>query len=382
VSTKPEQWEEAKRRCRLSDDDIRKAKELGMQPRSLIKNIPSPSQQWMASVRLWVHSLHAKKFGVRAAATPPAAPPVAPTAAELVVPTVAAQPVTSPKAAEPQRVAEFRNREHPWPDRPRVPDLIVDLNDDFDESWERRGPPDESDIAETTSRMFRRQYLYRWGAQSVAIAMSRLPEVRKVAAFGAIAQPLRMQVPRFGQYRRYRIEVPHECADLDLAVWLDDFSRLKELKGAPAEGLRPLQDTPYGGIAHHQADLHVFDAASGLYRGFACFRRRQRPLSRTSLHLRPVSQARQARVPGSELRREALPSAIRRLPFRQCQIRARAKGHAVRPRRRLSGPPTASRRRETGDHHRTKALRGRFRRRRRGLVMDSALLLRYAPTDI
>ena len=270
MSTKPEQWEEAKRRCRLSDDDIRKAKELGMQPRSLIKNIPSPSQQWKASVRQWVHSLHAKKFGVRAAATPPAAPPVAPTAAELVVPTVAAQPVTSPKAAEPQRVAEFRNREHPWPDRPRVPDLIIDLNDDFDESWEQRGPPNESDIAETTSRMFRRQYLYRWGAQSVAIAMSRLPEVRKVAAFGAIAQPLRMQVPRFGQYRRYRIEVPHECADLDLAVWLDDFSRLKELKRALAEGLRPLQDTPYGGIAHHQVDLHVFDAASGLYRGRVC----------------------------------------------------------------------------------------------------------------
>src|ERR1022692_2048270 len=88
--------------------------------------------------------------------------------------------------------------------------------------------------------MFRRQYLYRWGAQSVAIAMSRLPEVRRVAAFGAIAQPLRMQVPRLGQYRRYRIEVPHECADLDLAVWLDDFSRLKELKRALAEGLRPL----------------------------------------------------------------------------------------------------------------------------------------------
>ena len=269
VSTKPEQWEEAKRRCRLSDDDIRKAKELGMQPRSLIKNIPSPSQQWKVPVREWVRSLHAKKFGVQAAAVPPANPPVS-TAAELVVPTVAAQPVARPQAAEPQRVVEFRNREHPWPDRPQVPDLIVDLNDDFDESWERRGPPDESDIAETTSRMIRRQYLYRWGAQSVAIAMSRLPEVRKVAAFGAIAQPLRMQVPRFGQYRRYRIEVPHECADLDLAVWLDDFSRLKELKRALAEGLRPLQDTPYGGIAHHQVDLHVFDAAGSLYRGRVC----------------------------------------------------------------------------------------------------------------
>jgi len=250
-------------------DAFRKAKELGMQPRSLIKNIPSPSQQWKVPVREWVRSLHAKKFGVQAAAVPPANPPVS-TAAELVVPTVAAQPVARPQAAEPQRVVEFRNREHPWPDRPQVPDLIVDLNDDFDESWERRGPPDESDIAETTSRMIRRQYLYRWGAQSVAIAMSRLPEVRKVAAFGAIAQPLRMQVPRFGQYRRYRIEVPHECADVDLAVWLDDFSRLKELKRALAEGLRPLQDTPYGGIAHHQVDLHVFDAAGSLYRGRVC----------------------------------------------------------------------------------------------------------------
>jgi hypothetical protein len=260
VSTKPEQWEEAKRRCRLSDDDIRKAKELGMQPRSLIKNIPSPSQQWKVSVRAWVRSLHAKKFGVRA--TPPAAPPVAPPAA--------AQPAAGPKAAERQPVVEFRNREHPWPDRPRVPDLIVDLNDDFDEPWEQHGPPDESDIAETSSRMIRRQYLFRWGAQSVAIAMSRLPEVRKVAAFGAIAQPLRMQVPRFGQYRRYRIEVPHECADLDLAVWLDDFSRLKELKRALGEGLGPLQDTPYGGIAHHQVDVHVFDAGSGLYRGRVC----------------------------------------------------------------------------------------------------------------
>jgi hypothetical protein len=246
VSTKPEQWEEAKGRCGLSDDDIRKAKELGMQPRSLIKNIPLPSQRWKAPVRDWVRMLHARKFGEQAP-----------------------QPAAPQKAAEP-RVVEFRNREYPWPDRPQVPDLVVDLNDDFDESTDRRGPPDESDIDDTTSRMIRRQYLYRWGAQSVAIAMSRLPEVRKVAAFGAVAQPLRMEVPRFGQYRRYRIEVPHECADLDLAVWLDDFSRLKELKRALTEGLRPLQDTPYGGIAHHQVDLHVFDAARGLYRGRVC----------------------------------------------------------------------------------------------------------------
>ena len=35
-----EEWLEAKRRCQLSDDEIPMAKELGMGPRSLIKNIP------------------------------------------------------------------------------------------------------------------------------------------------------------------------------------------------------------------------------------------------------------------------------------------------------------------------------------------------------
>ena len=37
-------WAEAKRRCRLNNEDIRMAKELGLNPRSLIKNIPSNTQ--------------------------------------------------------------------------------------------------------------------------------------------------------------------------------------------------------------------------------------------------------------------------------------------------------------------------------------------------
>jgi len=34
-------WAEAKNRCRLNQADIQMAKELGMKPKSLIKNIPS-----------------------------------------------------------------------------------------------------------------------------------------------------------------------------------------------------------------------------------------------------------------------------------------------------------------------------------------------------
>ena len=41
-------WTEAKRKCRLNDETLRMAKELGLAPRSLLKNIPSPSERWKA----------------------------------------------------------------------------------------------------------------------------------------------------------------------------------------------------------------------------------------------------------------------------------------------------------------------------------------------
>ena len=55
-------WEEAKRRCRLNETDIQMAKELGMTPKSLIKNIPAPNQQWKAPVKVWISNLYEEKF--------------------------------------------------------------------------------------------------------------------------------------------------------------------------------------------------------------------------------------------------------------------------------------------------------------------------------
>ena len=37
------------------------AKELGLNPRSLIKNIPSPSQQWKLPVKQWIRELYEKR---------------------------------------------------------------------------------------------------------------------------------------------------------------------------------------------------------------------------------------------------------------------------------------------------------------------------------
>lgn len=58
-----EAWAEAKKRCRLNQADIQMAKELGMTPKSLLKNIPTPKQQWKAPVKEWIHDLYESKFG-------------------------------------------------------------------------------------------------------------------------------------------------------------------------------------------------------------------------------------------------------------------------------------------------------------------------------
>lgn len=55
-----QQWLEAKRRCRLSDEDVQLAKRLDLNPRSLIKNIPSKSEPWKIPVSEWLHEIDAK----------------------------------------------------------------------------------------------------------------------------------------------------------------------------------------------------------------------------------------------------------------------------------------------------------------------------------
>lgn len=60
---KAEAWAQAKRQCRLSEREIQMAKQLGMTPKSLIKNIPTPAQMWKLPVKEWIRSLYFEKFG-------------------------------------------------------------------------------------------------------------------------------------------------------------------------------------------------------------------------------------------------------------------------------------------------------------------------------
>lgn len=54
-------WQDAKKECRLTDEDIARAKRLGLNPRSLIKNIPSKSEPWKAPVSEWLREMEEKR---------------------------------------------------------------------------------------------------------------------------------------------------------------------------------------------------------------------------------------------------------------------------------------------------------------------------------
>jgi hypothetical protein len=56
-------WVKAKALCRLNMEDIGMAKALGMSPKALMKNNPSPAQRWKLPVKHWIRELYEKRFG-------------------------------------------------------------------------------------------------------------------------------------------------------------------------------------------------------------------------------------------------------------------------------------------------------------------------------
>ena len=207
-------WAEAQQRCRLSGEEIRMAKELGISPRSLIKNIPAPSQRWKIAVKDWVRELYGKMQEKTARKN-------SRRHAELdgdQQPAVGAMPDLA--------------GEQDWPDDP----------DDFEEFEDFDDRLTDEGIAEANQDMLRRQREFRKAAELVARAMAELPQVQKVVLFGSVAVPLCKEVPRFREFCRAGVAIWHECKDVDLAVWVTDLENLKSLQRP-----QPSADRPAGG---------------------------------------------------------------------------------------------------------------------------------------
>jgi hypothetical protein len=277
------EWLEAKRRCRLSDEDIRMAKELGFQPRSLIKNISAKSQPWKAPVREWIRDLYAKRFGKTCSSSPdhneqeplrlpPQTAPDPLTQEDLL-------PQYDTVNEEPYFVRESDGRVFSLEEAGRYfIDRDAEKDSTEEEDWlgleeanfEEDFEPSQREIDSEDQYLLRRQEQFRLAAEAVATAMSSLPEVEKIALFGSVARPLEREVPRFRRFRRAQIELWHECKDVDLAVWVSNLDHLKTLQKARSQALNELMAKRNIGVAHHQVDVFLLEPETDRYFGRLC----------------------------------------------------------------------------------------------------------------
>jgi len=230
MSARNDDWAAAKRLCRLSSEDVRMAKALGLNPRKLMKNIPSSQVGWKAPVRDWVRELYRKRHGA----------PVDP------APAAVARPLVKAETYE----LEQRSSE--------------------DDAWLPAEAAWEEEIEERDRLLLQRQEGFRAGADYVAFAFARLSCVERVALIGSVAQPLHREVPRFRKLRRAGVALWHECKDLDLAVWVRDPSQLDSLRKALGLAVNLLFAETEIGVAHHQVDVFLLEPGTDRYLGRLC----------------------------------------------------------------------------------------------------------------
>ena len=125
-------------------------------------------------------------------------------------------------------------------------------------------------IRRANRRLLRQHRDFRRAADAVTAARRGHRQVAAVSLIGSTAPAPWKEVPRFAPYRRARIELWHECKDVDLALWLYDVIGLNALRRAKAAALQELFRREAIGVASHQVDIFVLDHATDEYVGRLC----------------------------------------------------------------------------------------------------------------
>ena len=269
-AARAKEWTEAQRRCGLSDTALAMAKELGLAPHSLVKNIPHRSEPWKAPVEEWVRDLHEEKFGQRRSATVPS-PSLTPPGPPVTAPTPLPPPAPEPPPHVVDEIDAARDT------------LFARLADgELDEysfqialdRLEHDTPVSSSEIDDDNTRMLRRRDGFRRFADLFAAAAAKLDFIQRIVLFGSVAAPLVKEVSRHGRLRRARVEIWHECKDVDLAIWVSDLTRLRELKRVVSDTTNLWQAIAHTenlpGIPHHQVDVFIMEPGTDRYRGNLC----------------------------------------------------------------------------------------------------------------
>ncbi len=131
-------------------------------------------------------------------------------------------------------------------------------------------PTSRAGIEEQNSLLLDRYRQFRIAADVVAAALRTHPHVLAIALIGSVARDPWKEVPRFSPYRRARVELWHECKDLDLAIWLSNLSDLNALRRRSAAALRKLMARASIGVAAHQVDVFILEPETDRYQGRLC----------------------------------------------------------------------------------------------------------------
>ena len=220
-----EDWAAAKRHCRLSAEEVRMARQLGLNPRKLAKHVPTSAQLWKLPVGEWVRELYRKSHG-----TPRSEP-------------------RPPEHAQERGIAS---------------------EDGFDDTLWLDPDPTHAEIEDQDRFRLRSREAFRRAADYVAKAFAQLIFVQKVVLFGSVAQPPRRETPRQSRYRRAGALLWHESKDVDLAVWVSEVSDLKALQKARGRALNDLFADLDLGVAHHEVDVFLLEPRTDRYLGRLC----------------------------------------------------------------------------------------------------------------
>jgi hypothetical protein len=135
----------------------------------------------------------------------------------------------------------------------------------------RIDPMRRAEIESQNENLLKQQRDFRRAADVVVDAWTEFAEVEAVAVIGSVARRLWKEIPRFCEFREARIEVWHECGDLDLALWISSQERLGVLRRAAGLALRDALEAGKGvRVASSQLDIFLIEPGTDRYLGRLC----------------------------------------------------------------------------------------------------------------
>ncbi len=125
-------------------------------------------------------------------------------------------------------------------------------------------------VQEQNDYNLRRWREFRLTAEYLAIALSEIAQIQKIALFGSVAKKPEKEPSHFRKFRKIGAEIYHYCKDIDIAVWLVLPAPLRQMQRIISRTVKKLTDEGESRAAHHQVDVFLIEPITNKYLGRLC----------------------------------------------------------------------------------------------------------------